>query len=254
MVTVAATFDDKRLEDIARRLDEYTLQYERRRDSRCVFTHAYSLITRLTAKGLETNEFADPGWIVALAEAFAEQYFAALEAYDRRRRPPVPWKEVFDTLSERRSSVLEDLVSAIVVHLVHDLPLALVEVGLLDSHGRSHIGDFHLVNDVLGTATGEIQEAVSKRYDPYLRWLDRLAKDQDEVLTNYGFRVTRGVAWYNASRLLDPASQAAARQAIAESPQIFLASIFNPPVWSVRTALRAVRLVARLGRRWPAGN
>ena len=243
-----------RLETVARRVREYTERYERSRDSRCVFSHAYARLTRELARAVEQGRFADPEWIVALAEAFAERYFVALDGYDAGESPAAVWREVFDSLRTLRTSPLEDLVASMVAHIVHDLPLTLSEIGLEDAEGVSRIRDFHVTNDVLAGAIGGIQAGISRRYSPYLGWLDRLGGAHDEALTGYGIRVARGMAWYNASRVLDPRSEEAARAAIERSPAVFVRTLLRPPMLSLRLWSRLARLVARLGRRWPAAD
>ena len=135
-------------------------------------------------------------------------------------------------------------------HLIQDLPLALIQVGLQDSQ-RSRIHDFHQMNDLLGESVDAIQDRVSRRYSPYLHWLDRLAKHEDEILTNYGFRLSRGMAWYNAMRLLDPASEAEARESISKSSEVFIERVLHPPMGG-RIVLRAMRFLTGRLRRWPA--
>ena len=64
---------------LAERLDERRIELERQRDSRCVFTCAYVLITRRLARGLGSAGYEDPAWVVQLAETFAGLYFKALD-------------------------------------------------------------------------------------------------------------------------------------------------------------------------------
>jgi hypothetical protein len=241
----------ERLAVVASELERRALRYESERDSRCVFTYAYSLLTRKLATELPGAGASDKEWVVALAEAFASRYFDALDLYDSGRAPPLAWGDVFTRLKTTRSSVLEDLVSAMAAHLVQDLPLALCDVGMRTPQGASRIRDFHSVNDILGHATEEVQDKISKRYNPYLRWLDYLGGNYDEVLTNYGFRLTRAVAWYNAVRLQDRPSHKETSEAIARSPKVFLDSLLNPPIWSLRLISRLARRIVSFGRRWP---
>jgi len=76
----AAAALQARLDALADRLDERRIALEQRRDSRCVFTCAYVLITRRLARGLGTAGYEDPAFVVELAERFAALYFAALDA------------------------------------------------------------------------------------------------------------------------------------------------------------------------------
>jgi hypothetical protein len=239
-----------RLDAIAERLDDYAARYERARDSRCVFTYAYAIMTRRIRDELPLSGITDPEWVVSLAETFAARYFEALDAYDRHEPLPPAWEKVFKTILARRTSVLEDLVFGITAHIVHDLPLALIEVGL-GTNGRSHIHDFHTVNDVMSDTIDAMQDQVSRRYSPLINWLDHMVEGYDEILTNYGIRMSRGLAWYNAERLLDPDSIEEAKAAIEKSPGIVVDAVMSPPFWSLRIVLRAVRWLLAFLRRWP---
>jgi len=241
-----------RLLRLADRLEEYRTKYEATRDSRAIFTYAYVEITRTLASKLFQAEFKHPEWVVSLAEHFASHYVGALQAWDHdRENVPPAWKIVFETISRKRTSVLEDLVLAMTAHIVHDLPLSLVEVGLSATNGESHIFDFHHMNDVLASDIQPIADGVTARYEPFFRWLDHLERRHTVVLTNFGFRVSRGVAWYNACRLLDPLSEKAALQSITNSVVTLIDDVRKPPVWSLRLLFRGFRWIAALFRVWP---
>jgi hypothetical protein len=238
---------DARLRSLERRLATAAFELESARDSRCVFTYAYAMMTRRIAADLPKRTDVDAAWIVSLAEAFAARYFEALDAGATRAQ--TAWSFAFDAM-RRRTSVVEDLVIAMAVHIAHDLPHALERVTPLDGH----VADFHAVNDMMGSSIETIQRDVALRYSPYVRWLDRLAGQQDEILTNYGIRLSRGMAWYNAARLLEPGAAEAGRRSIERTSLVFVQSVLEPPVWSLRQGLRLFRLVVSLLRRWPVAE
>jgi hypothetical protein len=241
----------ERLDALVASLSSRARALEGRRDSRCVFTHAYALMTGRLGAELSQRPLTDPDWIVALAETFAGRYTAALDAWDAGGELPSAWRRVFETICSRRTSVVEDLVFAMAVHIMRDLPHALLDVGLEAPDGSSRISDFHALNDVLGSTIDEIQDEVSRRYGRYVRSLDRIGRGYDEILTNYGVRVSRGLAWYNGVRLADPRSTREAAASIERSPIVFTNEVMNPPVWSLRVFLRAIRWGLGYLRRWP---
>jgi hypothetical protein len=208
-------------------------------------------MTRRIAAELAGPSVTDPDWIVGLAESFAARYAAALDGWDAAGEVPAAWRAVFETICARRTSVVEDLVLPLAVHIIRDLPHSLLDVGLEASDGASRLGDFHAVNDVLGKTIEEIQEEVAGRYARYIRSLDRIGRGYDEILTNYGIRVSRGLAWYNAERLADPRSTEDAAASVERSPIVFRDEVMNPPVRSLRLFLRALRWVLAHLRRWP---
>jgi hypothetical protein len=236
-----------RLRDLERRLARRARELEAQRDSRCVFTHAYSLMTRRIAE--ETpGAGVDEVWITDLAEAFAERYFTALDADEASLSPA--WQRAFKAMRDKRTSVLEDLIFAMAVHIMHDLPLALGDLNP-DGPEPEHIFDFHAVNDMMASSIDLIQRVTTHRYAPYIGWLDQLGEHFDELLTNYGIRMSRGLAWYNAIRLADPRSSAATRESIEHSPRVLIADIVSPRVASVRLLFRVLRWVVSFLRVWP---
>jgi len=251
VTAVSAPELHERLAALSARLEARARELDARKDSRAVFTHAYSLMTAQIASELPTDPSFDPTWTVALAEAFAARYFAALDAYDRRDGVPPAWDAVFGAIGDRRTSVIEDLVFAMTAHIVRDLPHALLDVGLRDSAGRPHIHDFQAVNDVLGHEIQAIVDATSREYGRFVKFLDRLGKPYDRIITNYGIRLSRGVAWYNAVRLESPDEAADAAASIEKSPKVVVDQLLNPPVWSLRIALRFVRWLLGFFRKWP---
>jgi Family of unknown function (DUF5995) len=245
--TSTALSHEQRLGALETQLGALALVYESRRDSRCVFTCAYEFMTRRLRERLPDAELADPDWIVALAETFGALYVASVTAWDAdRAEVPPGWRSVFETICPKRTSPVEDLVFAMAAHIIRDLPHALVDVGLTDAEGRSHIGDFHAINRIMGDTVDDMQEEIGRRYAHYLRWLDRVGRAEDELLSNYGIHVSRSMAWYNAMRLLDPDSSEAAAASIDKSPGDFVSKIMRQPL------LRVLRLLVHTLRRWPA--
>jgi len=96
-----------------------------------------------------------------------------------------------------------------------------------------------------------IQEATTRRYAPYIGWLDRLGEAFDELLTDHGIRMARGLAWYNAIRLADPRSTTAAAKSIEHSPTVLIEGILNPRAASVRLLFRTLRWLVSFLRTWP---
>ncbi len=242
------------LTELANELEQLTLRFERARDSRCVFARAYATLTRVLASAVPTAGFSDPDWVEATAFTFSGYYLRAIDAYDAGTLPKGAWATVFDAGARGQTSVLEDLVLGMTAHIVNDLPHALGDVGLTTQSGQTRIADYHLLNHVLASAINRIQNDISKHYDPFLGALDHLFENYDEILTSYGLRISRATAWYNALRLLDPASREAASSAIAQCPTIVRRELLDPPAYSLRLLFRGARVLSREFRRWPAAT
>lgn len=234
-------------------LEQRARAFERARDPRCVFARAYAEMCRVLANALPYAGFKDPVWVANLQLRFCGYYTHAIREYDGGRLPKgSAWYTVFRASERGRTSVLEELVLGMTAHIVNDLPQALCEVGLTSDSGESRIIDYHVMNDILGQAIERIQLELERRYDPLLGVLDHLAQHNDEILTNYGIRLGRGTAWYNAQRLAEPRLREGTLAAIAKSPEVTMRELIDPPVYSVRFVLRLARRIGRIARRWPS--
>jgi hypothetical protein len=239
-----------RMRALVSRMDDLRRRCERERDPRAVFTYVYSIMTTEVDRHLEAMSLFDPAWIVELAEAFAARYFAAVEAADTGRSPGRAWQAVFDAL-RTRSSVLEDTVFPMTVHIVHDLPLALLDVGLDGAVPGTRLHDYDQVNRVMERSIDVIRHRVTRRYSPGLRFLDKMESRYDLVLSAYGIRMSRGQAWYDALRLRDPTVSDAARSSLESRPVELVKCVRHRPDSLTGLALALLRRVVCLFRRWP---
>ena len=251
----------------------YVVRYEAAHDSRAVFAYLYLQLSRSLATALSVGDpvFRDPAWVADLAETLAGEYFAATDAMDAwavtggttsqssvasEELPdtvPEPWREVFAASSAGRSYVLEDALFSMMAHITYDLPVALRRMAAT-SDVASHIADFHRMNDVLGLAVDFVQDDLASRYCWWLADLDRIVARNDELLSNYGIRVSRGMAWFNFSRLTDPAAAADAERSIRTSTGAFIQQVREPDWWALRVATRAGRLLVPERRLWPSAG
>lgn len=255
---------------VAERLAGYVVRYEAAHDSRAVFAYLYVQLTRSLATALSVGEpaFRDPSWVADLAENLAGEYFAASDAMDAwvagngttsRSRVaadelpatvPEPWREVFAAISGGRSYVLEDALFSMMAHISHDLPVALRRMAATEDVA-GHIADFHRMNDVLGEGVDFVQDELAARYCWWLADLDKVFARNDELLSSYGIRVSRGMAWFNFSRLVDAAAADDAERSIRTSTGAFIRQVRDPDWPPLRLATYAGRLLVPERRRWP---
>lgn len=234
---------EQRIEAVLEHLVIYLKRYERAHDPRATFTYVYCITTAffLEAK----DDFSDPYWVARFVQKFAQEFIDATEAYDQGKEVSLAWLTVFQTAHARNTSILEEMVYGMTAHMVHDLPLVLTKVGMMDRNGKSRIKDFNAISSLLVGGINIIQREVAKRYNPLLGWLDRLAHCKDERITAKSLRLTRGIAWFNAQRLLDPTLQQPLLHQLARFPGNFIRRTRK------RLIIRLLSFFSQLTRRWP---
>ncbi|WP_128978390.1 DUF5995 family protein [Streptomyces roseicoloratus] len=259
---------------VAGLLADRVRQYDAAQDRRAAFAYTYYRLTTTLAAALDTGApaFRDPPWVAELCETLASAYFDAMDGIDAWQagrsgtppgevRPddlpdsvPRPWRDVFAASSARRSYTLEDVLFSMMAHISYDLPGALRRMTASTGergHLRGHVADFHRMNDVLGSCIDRVQDDLSSRYIHGLDSLDRLFTRSDELLTNYGIRVARGLAWFNCDRLLDPDSADEAARSIARSTAALISEIRSPGDRKLRAGLWILRRLIPERRQWP---
>lgn len=239
-----------RLRALAARMRVLRTRCEHAQDRRAVFTDVYEIMTKDIDRHLESMALFDPGWIVSLAEVFADRYFAAVEADDAGRSPGPAWQAVFDAMRSG-SSVLEDIVFPMTAHIVHDLPLALIDCGFDGPGAAARLHDYDRVNVVMQRSLHEIRRRITRRYSPGLRFLDRMESRYDLMLNSYGIRMSRGQAWYDALRLRDAACAEDAKQSLEVGPITLVDTVMCSPDTPAGMVFASFRRVAAMFRRWP---
>jgi hypothetical protein len=220
-----------------------------RRDRRGVFATGYLEITRAIHRHLQGGGFQDPVWTTRYLIAFANLYRCALLHYEQgeRERVPKAWRLSFDAARANTGLVIQHLVLGINAHINHDLPLALVEVGIDPERPRKY-ADHSRVNQVLEGATAGMKHRISSMYAPVLHRLDRMAGRLDDEVTNFSIPKAREHAWAFAVALAGAKGEterALLRRAIDDQAAVFarltLASPTRHPLF-----LNTVRFVERL--------
>jgi hypothetical protein len=227
-------------------------------DLRGAFATAYLHITRAIARAQQEGAFADPEWVEQYLVCFGNLYRRAVLACEAGRMDVVPkcWRLAFEAAREQTGFVIQHLTLGINAHINHDLPLALVEVGI-DSARESKYADHTLVNTVLAEATEGMKRAVADSYAPILVRLDRLSGRYGEDLPNFSIPKAREHAWTMAVALAGARSELERRLIVdsideqaAVLARLILASPLRHPVVvdGVSMAKKADGLLTRLTR------
>lgn len=231
--------------DVARQVESLGRDADLNDDPVAAFCHVYAYFLRELAYRVEGAGFEDPDWVVRLGKAFVLTFLSAMQRL-KEQDSPNGWRIVLTLLSSRRLTVLDELGLCMLVHITHDLPIALEQVGLFCADGRPRIADYHRVNLLLEGAVNDLQDRLSSRYNPLAGWLDRRLGDMDERLTRGIIQYGRSTAWYDAQRLLDPAQASGVHRELEQRLRDACSSLQG----DTRATRRALSLTRRWVRAW----
>jgi len=198
------------LDDTLDRMDALLGAWEEASDGRAVFLDCYARMTRAMGRELAAGGFDDPVWVATLLDRFADYYFDALAAWDRRDPgTPRPWVMAHEAAVARRASPAQLLLAGVNAHISYDLVLTLVDVldpewhrlSPGDTAGRRR--DYDRVNDVIAATADEVQDHVLERYMPWTDAIDRGMGPVDEWLAVRLLRSWRTDVWRHTVHLLD---------------------------------------------------
>ena len=257
-----------RIKNLADRFIQYTTKYEAEKDQRAYCAFAFHLFHKALASHIsqEVLQFADKEWVARLSDVFAKRFFDAMDFIDENVKgkdaggwnqlPQAteyqPWIDVYTAFGQARTFVTEALVLSLTAHISYDLPRSLYSVGLNTTEG-SRVKDFHLINNSLASQIDPVQREIAKRFKGWTKFLDKLGGGFDEIFTNYGLRMSRGLAWYNATRLLDPHSSTEAMESIRSTTGKLVSKLRKPESIGGRFILAIKRLIP--GRfKWKTSN
>ncbi|HEX8818670.1 MAG TPA: DUF5995 family protein [Archangium sp.] len=179
-------------------------------DNRAIFLRAYHVMTTQVNAAVHggnddfaTPIFFDPGWVDRLAGRFARLYFQSLQE-------PVcdAWTKAHEQASQRRSSVVQNMLLGINAHINFDLALGIHEV--LQEEGDASDPelmarrkfDHDQMNNVLMRCNPKIQEVLAREFGGGARLFSGLFGMLDELLTVAGLRYYRDRVWCNTLGLL----------------------------------------------------
>ncbi len=223
-------------------------------DYRGVFLRAYRDITARLDRAIDAGEFEDNPWMERLDLAFAEEYFAALRAYDSGQgRLARCWQLALDANRGRQTSALQDLLLGMNAHIRHDLPIAIHEVGVGQGDERArHHRDHDRLNGILAAQIDTVQRDIRRHYSVILGLADLLAGATDELLSAAGIRAVRNRAWEDALALAE-AGTGPARERIRQELDRRVSATARTLYAPTRILGPVVGLVRRLDRalaRW----
>jgi hypothetical protein len=206
--------------------------FRQRRDRRAIFVTAYLVITNAIRRNVAQQRFLDSDWAGRYAVCFANLYRQALLNFEQRNLEAVPkaWRLAFEAATQNRSLALQDLILGINAHINHDLAIALSEVTIDPDRQRRYI-DHIKVNEVLRTATNQLQDQICGVYAPILKVLDLAGGALDEELAFFSVVKARESAWVSAVSLANARNdqeRAAVRSSLNDRSAVLARLILSP--------------------------
>jgi hypothetical protein len=172
-------------------------------DRRAVFLAVYALMSRRTARALESGHFDDAAWVRRYLVDFAERYRRAALDFECGTRTAPAWRVAFGAATDERTLVVQDALCGVLAHVVFDLPFTLRDVGLSPDRAAKK-RDHDRVNDLLAGLVDDVQSSLATRFAADgLADADRLLGRFDERVTTVGLREGRAFAWRSALALAD---------------------------------------------------
>lgn len=197
---VATPFDS--VTDARERLTALERLLREREDGRARFLTVYARVTEAVDRRIDAGAFEDPDWVGAYLVTFAEQYRAALVAYERGdlERVPRPWQLSFDAAVGSETLVLQDVLLGVNAHVNYDLALTLDAVGVHPRAARRR--DHRAINGTLAALVDVQQDRLADRYAAGVADIDAAFGRLDEAFAALTLREGRRNAW-RAAVLLD---------------------------------------------------
>jgi hypothetical protein len=240
-------------EDVASALTRLEQFFLERRDRRGVFASAYLTITLALQDRIGEGIFLDNAWVASYLVCFANFYREALRAHERGDRSAVPkaWWISLQTSAKNRGLLLQDLLLGINAHINFDLPFALI-AATIDPDREVRQSDHFAVNEVLKSATNDLQMRVIGLYAPILALLDESFGELDERITHFNLEKARQACWAAAINLANAQSESQRdliRKDLNDRTAV-LASLMLYPEFPLRRLWSVLRIIERF-QPWP---
>jgi Family of unknown function (DUF5995) len=186
-------------------------------DGVACFNRMYLAVTEDVKIKITQGFFADPDFLAALDVAFANIYFAAVDAMTGPADAyPEAWKPLLQKRSEKGIYAIQFALAGMNAHINHDLPIALVEtctkLGTSPDDGTHH-ADYQKVDALLDAAEQSVREAFESGV---VLAVDRRARMVLDLADNWSINTARDAAWVNGLALWECRGDEAVKTATAD--------------------------------------
>ena len=228
------------IDEVINNLDNLILQLRNQNSRLAYFTCLYRHVTIAIKAGLHHNTFDYPDIIEKLDVAFANRYFAALDAYQNGRTPTQAWLLSFQAGQQNNLIVLQHLLLAMNAHINLDLGVAVAQTCPPDKLAAFE-ADFKRVNNVLFSLVNQAKEELAKIWPP-LKWLNRFAGKEENAILDFNMAAARQFSW-DLAQELSPLSPTDRTSLINKRDKeiVILGKIIPKPIFPLNLLLWVIR-------------
>ena len=166
------------------------------------FNHLYLAVTQAVQQEAAGEHFEAGEFLARLDVAFADRYFAAVEASDGGGSPAAAWKPLFEARHQTDIAPVQFAYAGMNAHINFDLCQALVdaseELDVPLSRDSAEHRDFEKVNSILG----RVEERIKHDFETKLgKIADEALGRIDDVAEMWSVACAREAAWTHAEAL-----------------------------------------------------
>ncbi|MEE2959788.1 MAG: DUF5995 family protein [Myxococcota bacterium] len=240
--------------DVVEEMGHLLRDFGANQDRRIVFLHAYWIISKRVMEAVrlppDKNPFLDAQWVEKLMVTFADLY---LRTIDERQLSVRPWSYIHHLAQSSKTTVLQDLLLGINIHINFDLPVALMTVLKGEpwqehSHLIRRRFDHRQINVILESAIDHIQDELANYYGGAIGALDRLMARNDERIASLAVRFFREETWDYAISLCatsDQREQKVIRHRMEGETMSIAQSLGEPKGFILSMLLKSMRAFRR---------
>lgn len=153
------------LERTVQEMTERWRELDRNCDPAAVFSLLYLETTEAVTQHIRDGYFNDNEFLAEWTIAFADRYEEAIDAWMAGETDQIeePWLDAFQRAEANQTSVSEDVLLGINVHIHYDLGLVTERLDIVEDQRKE---DYDRINDVLQRVSDPATKAVAKHYDP----------------------------------------------------------------------------------------
>ncbi len=188
------------IDGVILRLEQGAREAQQRGSRGGYFAALYAQMTRAIRDNIQAGTFDDGPRMERLDVAFANRYFAALDA----ARSEVPlaqsWRDTFAAEKSDQHLVMQHLLLGINAHINFDLGVATAEITRAEDLASLE-DDFMRVNAILSDLIDEIQKRINTISCGF-RLIDLIGARLDEAVFQFSLRKSRDWAWQVSQELV----------------------------------------------------